>query len=345
MNFNRRYVQFNELVIDGYDMLNSSDSTDTSFKRKTYKRTGANGSYRPFKGRYLLTDETNVSMSITLMLKKIPCDMRKFYRQFVIDQITQPGKLWAVHNNDLIWAYAAADSYNEITRDTSDSLEFDVNFHLPEGVWHKADPLSTFLVPYNPCFFLDCHDYHTEQVLDCCECATPAYDGCDCCECRNKEDALVYHSDELQSFYGCDVKYQIEVDCDAGKRLFGDAYLGRKLCSKDTCSNILAGRLYTETETETRGMTITMRGQMYNPAVDINGNVNVIKGEFDGELTINSNGDVYLCDCLLDPEAWDVPVGNDYGWALHPGYNRVIIDFGTCCHDACAYIKPDEITI
>lgn len=344
MKFNRRYIQYNELVIDGYDMLNSSDSTDTSFKGKSYKRTGANGSYRAFKARYLFVDETDVSMSLTLRMKKIPCDMRKFYRPFVIDQLSQPGKLWAVHNNELIWAYATVDSYSEITSDASDELSFDVNFVLYEGIWHKADQLSTFLVPYSPCYFLDCKGYHTEPALDCCVCSTPVNDGCECCECRHKEDALVYHMDDIQSFYDCDVKYQIEVDCEAGARLFGDSYLGKKVCSKDACSNIVAGRLWSGTDTETRQMTITLRGQMYNPAVEINGNVNMIKGEYDGELTIMPNGDVYYCDCLLDPDVWMVTSGV-YGWSIYPGYNRVIVDFGTCCHEPCVYIKPDEITI
>ena len=92
-------------------------------------------------------------------------------------------------------------------------------------------------------------------------------------------------------------------------------------------------------------------GQTHNPQITINGNRNIIKGDYD-RLFIKSNGDVYsetknkCCKQLLDPSVWVIPTMDDeYGWTIQQGENSLIIDRGTCCGNACAYIQADNLTI
>ena len=99
----RRYVQFNNLVIDTYDMVDRTD-TDTSFKYTSHDKTFGHGKYAPFKRDYMFAEEGSVSMTLTLHTKKLPCNERPHYRKMAISELNKQGKLWAVQNGELIWA-------------------------------------------------------------------------------------------------------------------------------------------------------------------------------------------------------------------------------------------------
>lgn len=358
MIYKRRYVQFNNLVIDGYDMIREA-STSNSTKVYNQEYSYRHGDYVPFKNNYVLFEPSEISMTLNLNMKKLPCDMRQFYRSFVIGELTKPGKLWAVQNGELVWAYAYLSNYDEDEDSLKDNLSIVVDFVAYEGIWHKADKQKTFLKPYDPCDFLDCEKFETispcekfESVFNCCaDCGLPKDipHDCDCsCECNDlTPDMALCLFKDFDEFYKCNSGYKIEYNCRKGREFFGDDYLGTKICNTDPCSNIIAGQFYSDTDIPTGDVTVVLSGGGTNPGITINGTTNRIKGTYDGTLTIKPNGDVIhtqdCCDEVLDPSVWFVPQGQNYGWEVHRGNNRIVVD--SCCGGACAYVQVDSKTL
>lgn len=362
MNYGRRYVQFENLVFDEVGMV-SEDTTSARFKTFSSEYSFRHGSYSPHKRSYKLLAAGTVSLTITLKMKKLPCDVRPFYPRFAKAELSKAvGRLWAVQNNELLWAWAEPHSYRESVDNLTDSLEFDINFNLPEGLWHKADKLRTFLVPYDPCSFMDCYEFKEINPCanangDCCgNCGPEPIGVCDCCDntCDNvsEENALCFFPD-LSSFTDCDpAGYKIVVDCEAAERYFGsdlgNAQLGQRFCAE--CGSLIIGRLYSNTDIPTRNIRIRITGEaLHNPYIEINGNGNIIDGDYKGTLEIHPDGTVYSYDGDCGPctplpvTRWVIPDGMQYGWEVHQGYNRLKIDPGTCCY-VCAWIETDELT-
>ena len=370
MFYEKRYLQFNDLVFDGFDMISDYDEP-LQYKGSSTARSYGHGSYRAFKSDYLYVSERQVNMTITLHLKKIPCEYRKFYVQFVEQELGKPGRLWAIKNNTILWAFAAVNNIRPVNNGKPYELVYDIEFVIPGGVWHKADKAKTFVLPYDVCSLMDCKGFEEYDPCatakgggDCCQ-------GCEdnklyrdmrdrcgcCCEDDLKADmALCYHQDEMQKFYGCDTPFQLVYSCKSAEKFSTERALGQRLCATDTCEeSVIAGRIYSDTDIPTENMTITLIGDMKNPWISINGNTNIIEGEYSGTLTIASSGDVYYQPCdskccepeLLDPSVWVVPSGNDYGWTLKPQLNSVIVHMNACCSQcglACIYIDHEGIT-
>lgn len=378
MYFEKRYLQFNELVFDGYDMISDYDEP-ISYKGSSTAISYGHGSYRPYKSDFLYVSERQVSMTITLKLKKIPCEYRKFYVQFVEQELGKPGRLWAIKNNEIIWAMASVTSIRPVNTSKQFELVYDVEFVIPGGVWHKADKSKTFVLPYDVCSLMDCKGFEEYDPCatakggsaDCCEACNDnklyedMRDRCGCC-CEDDlkpEMALCYHQDELQGFYSCETPYQLVYSCIAAEKFSTEKALGQRLCVNDICDDpVVAGRIYSNTDIPTEEMTITLVGAMKNPWIEINGNLNIIQGEYNGTLTIHSNGDIYYQPCdseccepeLLSPllddgetPRWVIPSGMDYGWTLYPQLNSVIVRFNECCSSCgldCVYIDHNGIT-
>lgn len=363
LNYERIYIQYNDLVFDGYEMLGEYDASNISFKVTTHPRSFTHGSYTPFKSETVLADEGSVSMTLWLKEKKLPCEQRPFYRDFVIEQLSHHGRLWAVQNNTLVWAYATVSSYSEMVEHYNGKVGIDIDFLLYEGIWHKADKQKTFLHPYDICAFMECYDYKEYQpckdakvVVACCDCLTeiprPENDRycCECdCDAVTQDMALCYHLDDLQDVYKycSNAGFRVIYDCDAAERFFN--ILGQEICVNNCHNGVIAGKIYSETDLPTDGITITLVGKMHNPAVEINGNLNWIAGDYDGRLRIESSGDVYYengcCSEPLEPDIWQKPSNMNYGWKILPRYNRVVVNLGACCGKACAYFDIDNITI
>ena len=133
MNYEKRYLQFNDLVFDGYDMISEYNET-RSFKGSSVAYSYTHGSYEPLKQSYLLVSEGVVNMSITLKLKKVQCDQRSHYIKFAEQELTKPGKLWAIKNGEVIWTYAVVRSMNPIINHKQNEVEYDLEFRIPSGV-------------------------------------------------------------------------------------------------------------------------------------------------------------------------------------------------------------------
>ena len=365
MIFQRRYLQYNDLVFDGYDMISDFNS-EVSFKGSSTSYSFKHGSYRPFKANYLFVNERTVSMTITLNLKKLPCEYREYYVQFAIEELSKPGILWSIKNGEILWAVATVENVSEVINLRKDIYELDVSFIIPGGIWHKADKRKTFVLPYDVCLFMECKGYQTvypckesEGSDDCCdvcgETSVASTSDCHCC-CVDEitaDMALCYHLDDLQDFYTCETPYQLVYDCEKAEQYNRDDYLGQRICAADGCeSSVIAGQIYSETDIPTEDVTIYLKGTMTNPWITINGNTNIIEGEYEGTLRIEPSGDVYYmtgdCDCetLLDPSVWIVPSGNVYGWTINPLNNSVVVRLNNCCQGAaCVWIDADAITL
>lgn len=368
MIYARQIVQYNDLVFDASDIISTSGYT-SSFKGFDSEYGFTHGSYSPHKTDYVLSAATTLSFTATFHLRRLPCEVRPFFKQFVITQLTKYGKVWAVENGTLEWAFAELRGKNEVYTRRKDVLMYDIDLFLPEGVWHKADKLKTFLVPYDPCTFMDCYDYHEIDpchIGDCCHCGadTPAY--CHCCECGEitEDMALCFQAERgcckngLENFYSCDVNYRIVYNCAKAYRLFDDlgtVYVGQRFCTDTVAVNEeipmlqgcgpIVGVLYSDTEIPTTGVKIRLHGDFTNPSIDINGNVNYIEGTYT-DLIINEDGSIYEgedCNTTVLVSKLIVPTGMEPGWTIYPGKNRLIID--GVCGAACAYIEVDALTV
>lgn len=319
MYYRRKYLQFNDLVFDNVDMLSEYEYGQAGTKYYSTALSYGNGSYVPLKDRWMFFEEYPVSMTLNLSLKKIPCDFRRFYRSFVITELSKGGKLWAIQNNELVWAYAICTGYSESVDEYRDKLVVDVDFLVYEGVWHKAHKQKTFLIPFDICRFLDCLNYQDYQPCkdsllnwDCidecthrpheypiCECDTnlpPEGEFCEICTCDivTKEDALCYNLDKLQDFFKkCDGSMKIVYSCDKAIEWFTsitNKKLGRRYCTP--CNQVDAS-VYVDTDIPTKNYELVLHGCMHNPFVEVNGMKIEVLGDYDGYLTFFGTGDVY----------------------------------------------------
>lgn len=358
MIYERHYLQYNELVFDQYDMV-EAESSSVSFKQFDSEYGFTHGSYSPQKQRGGLIKASSLSLTLKFEVNKLPCSQRPYYMDFVKTQLTTQGRLWAVENNTLIWAFAEIVNFDMQYTGKRDYFEVDVNFFLREGFWHKADKQKTFLLPYDVCDFMDCYPYHDINPCsdgNCCNCNEPPQDPiCECCDCLSKEMALCYHTKEMQNLYAiCGSGYRFVYDCEAADRFFDDFYgaehPGQKFCSG--CEGgYISGLLYSDTDIPTDGIKITLHGKFKNPRININDNANIISGTYDGVLEIFPDGSVYYnsegCEGCTDPLAvskWVIPEGNTYGWTVNPGNNKFMVDINECCI-SCAYVEVDARTI
>ncbi len=363
MYYEKRYLQFNNLVFDGYDMISDYDEP-INFKGGSTDYSYGHGSYRPLKADYMFLEERSVNLTLTLKTKKMPCEYREFYVRFAEQELHRPGRLWAIKNNEILWAFAIPTNIRPINSMKKNEVVLDIEFSIPSGVWNKADKLKTFVLPYDVCTFMECKDY---KKLNPCE--DKKKDGDCCLDCQvnnaleqaNYEErcfcccvdtlcpdmALCYHMDNLQGFYSCEIPFQLVYDCEKAEQFNEGEPLGQKLCTKDACSNIIAGRFYSETDIPSTNVSIEIVGVMKNPAITINGNMNVVKGEYE-HLRIGADGSVYeitpCCENLVEASAWSVPNGQNYGWTIYPQENSVIVDLGACCGKSCVYISHDALT-
>lgn len=363
MDYSRRYVQFNNLVFDTMDIIEDS-SYSTSFKFTSHELTHGNGNYAPFKRSFLFAEQGSVSLTVKVDLLKLPCEDRPYFRRFMIGEMNKPGKLWAVQNDELIWAYAVVTGHSPADTSLTEALAFSIDFTLPEGVWHKADSQKTFLKPYDPCTFMECYDYKDLEPCknttpgECCyNCTEEKSAFCNCCWCNDlcKDYALCYNKDLLQNVYkNCSEMFQIDYNCGKGQEFFGDDYLGEKFCNGG-CRSIIAANFYADTDIPTSGFNLIIHGATKNPMIDLNGNQIVIKGEYqdadDPILTLKDNGDVYFrdgdcCDDTLVPaENIEIQAGSEFMNYVYPGNNRLIVDLGMCCGTSCIYVQVDGLTV
>jgi len=355
----RKYVQFNDLVIDSYDMLASADLSG-GFKTTTIPFSFTHGSYAPLKGREQFATEQSLSMTLNLNTKKLSCDQREFYKRYVQQNLLKVGRLWAVEGSQLLWTHAFVRDFSETYALEKHIVHIDIDLVLYEGVWHKADPRRTFLQPYDVCRFEEIHRFRDPLACDCClDCLTTESHCPSClsdCEFLNAENSLCdMQADVISAFYNqCGDSFRIIHNCEAGFKIWGAEWmLGHKLCKADLCKHLIAGEFYSDTLLDSRNVTITLIGRFENPRITVNGNTMVIKGEFGGRLTLNPSGDMFYepdecCPSMsrMHPiNDLHIPKGNIFGFVVRNGMNQVLVETNNCCDPVCIFIKEERITI
>lgn len=135
---NRKYIQFNDLVIDNYEMLQSADLSG-GFKTGTTEYSFGHGSYANFKAKQQFSLEQSLSMTLKLDTRKLSCDQKKFYKDYVFMNIVKAGKLWAIEGEQLLWTNAFIKDFSESYSMERHVVNIDIDLVLYEGIWHKAD--------------------------------------------------------------------------------------------------------------------------------------------------------------------------------------------------------------
>lgn len=350
----KRYLQYNNFVIDSHDSLQSITQTiDTKNTIEDY--SFAHGGYAPFKQRQPLLSAPNISMTLILNTNRINCELRDQYFDYVKYNLLQQGqRLWAKEGRNVLWAIAYISSFSEPYLTDTSRYEIDVNFVLPEGYWHKADVKKVFVKPYNPCAIDECYDFDIPMDTCCIDCliCLPV-NSCPICSCDcdflEKEYALCNF--DVSKLDECINNYRLVYNCEAGKRLWGEKEMwGNRICKEDACSEIIAGNFKSNTTLDTTG-TITLVGEFNNPLITINDNTLRLEGSYSGTLTIHPNFDIwYITDPCCEPSL--VPIenikitdNNTLGFVIKKGHNGVMVRTGECNTMACVYIKVDERTI
>lgn len=346
----KRYVQFNDLVIDSTDMITSA-SYKQDTKTETEEYSFGHGSYYRLPRPQQFLTEAELSITLHIDYRKIPRESRKFLKSFINLQLLKGGKIWAIQDNQLLWAYAFVSSFGEEYTYYKGFYSVDVDFVLPEGIWHIADRQSTYLIPYDSCTFLDEYDFREDDSCgcDCNACETNNPNGNMCWDvCLEKENSLceLYGSGNIYKlFQNCGISQRIVYDCESAKRFFGDN-LGVKLSKEDACKSVIAGRFYSNTVIDTDNVEITLTGKWQSPTININGTVMTIHGDYDGTLKIYEDGTVEYADkdcCKFEQVEFDNIEFSDYSFTVHHGENSVIVE-GGCCSSGAIYIKADALT-
>lgn len=417
MIYTRRYVQYNDLPFDNYEMLRSWDDTTVKFKQDSSQYTFKHGSYTVFKSEEMLVEETNVSMTVLLEMQRLACDKASYYRKFVLNEFSKPGKLWAVQNGELVWAYAYPSSMSEASSvSVANGIQIDIDFTLYEGIWHKANAFTTFLEPYDICELFEykttpnqCEEYNKRKNFDCCidcipdltkkdrgtceckeiteevenpcgckdECGNiitstvvvgkecdckckelveskpTLFDetcGCDCGKNSNRKNLCEVNMSLFYGQSGCSTTgYKIVEDCSVWERESGEP-IGTKFRA-EACSNYLSGKVYSNTDVNTTDYEIIVTGTFHNLYIEVNGNGNVIEGDYSGSLKVRGDGTAWILngDCgweELPVSSITIPEGNELGYTFTPEWNQFKIDAGECdCNETLtAYINIDNIT-
>lgn len=359
MSMTRKYIQFNDLVIDNFDMLADADLSG-GFKTESTEYGYGHGSYTPFKGRQQFSTAQSLSMTIKLDTRKLSCEQRKYYKDYVFMNLIKPGRLWAVEGDRLLWTSAYVKDFSESYALEKYFISIDLDLRLYEGIWHRADSRKVFLQPYSACDFAVGIDFRDEEeCLDCCvSCGKPKAKVCPVCltncEFLNEDNALCGMKKEAtDAFYQqCGDSFKIIYNCEIGKKIWGEEkMLGQKICKEDICKEIIAGQFYSDTILDSDQVTVTIIGTVKNPLITINGNTMQILGEYNGRLTLTPSGDIYYMEdeccgeVMINISKLVIPDGSTFGFTVHHGTNGIIIETNDCCSMTCVYVKADSITI
>lgn len=353
-NLKRKYLQFNNLVFDEYSVDVDYSST---FRTGVTPYTYINGALPSTVQGTQLVDPQQLALTLRLSAKNVPCNEYHLYRDYILTNILKPGRLWAVEGRKVLWAYAFVSDYGEVYDNDFEQFEISLNFTVYEGFWHIADKRKTFLYPYNSCHFNLSDEYRTAEGDCCCgECDIPR-SSCGTCLTYCTDDMMetlcASNADTFNGLYkSCAPEYRLEYDCDRAHRTWtAEELRGYKICKDAVCDGTISGRFYSDTLLDTTGVTLVLFGKFINPYIELNGNAFTISGEYDGELTLKSSGEMFYatgecCDPVqLDPNLWSILYGSTFGLKVTHGWNTIYVETNDCCSAACVYYQVDAITI
>lgn len=353
----RKYVQFNDWVFDSYDTVRKGE-LKVGTKTKTHEYGFGHGSYLAAKQETQFLTEADLSLSIDIDYGLYRKEDRKYVLNHINNNILKVGKLWAIQDDKLMWAHAFVDDISETYERWKQHYTVDVDFILPEGLWHIADLTEVYLLPYDACELSEKNEYQDVDPcsdLDCCaSCSTEYEETCakcieDCLTPENNACVMLSGSNRnevFNSFLNCGKSYRIVMNCNKSLDLDGKN-LGTKICKDGYCKSAIAGKFYSDTYSDTTMVSFTLSGHWQDPIININGTRLMIKGEYDGTLRMDESGNVTFqqdeccpeVNIALDDVQW---IDDEFLFTVHQGMNRLIVE-GSCCEMGCIYIKTDSI--
>lgn len=358
INMNRRYIQFNDLVIDQYDMLGGASNTRT-FKQTTAPYYAKHGSHYFVQNTEVLTSEQSLSVSIHLDLRKLRGNDRDLYKKYVLMNLAQNGRIFAIEGKNLIWTFAIVASHSEVYSSNADHVTIDVDFILPWGYWIEADSRSIFFAPFDLCDWNASFNLENNQFCVDCTCACkdekePCAWCISQCEFLTIENSLCVRAREvLQTFItDCDTRYRIIQNCEARRRLWHrerDLY-EFSYCRMPSDSRMLATKFKGNTVLTSHLVTLILDGEFNDPVIQLNSVKFQIKGHFIGRIIIRNNLTATFissedCGC----EEGGIPFEDiilEAGFELYVknGNNKIVIDTGVCNQVNCVRVNYRPIT-
>lgn len=366
MNLNRprRYLQYNDLVFDGMESINSSPSETTTTKYYSEPWLLQHGDYVASDEEPLLASH---KLTLDLSIRTSNWDRNQVlsHVDFIKEQLVRRGKIWAMDSGgQIVYARAILDSYtptNEWTFATDGYIQFSIELNLYEGLWHKADGNVTFLAPYNFCSFINTIS-NCFVNSDCDACDMPSHItegycedcGLQCCDLNNAIPLCEAKGmAECDFFDQCSSGWRIVHNCELGRETAGDErLLGNAYC--DLCvDGTYVFSFYADTVLKSTNNRITIQGSFSDPEISINGTKIKLNGVYkDTYISINSNGDILTFTDLFQlrcNEAKKVDYKNltfcdDDWWEIQGGQNQVIVR-GITSEQVCVYLDYERRTI
>lgn len=358
----KRYVQFNDLVFTGRKSIDTQ-SESTSFRISKVERTFTHGSYVANRGNESIIDTNTISLQIALETSKWSEDEVQGHYDFIIQQLTHPGKLWAVAPGlSLVWCNAYVTSIQHASQwvVTDDGyLVFQVEFDNPDGYWYKAEESKVFLDPFDLCDFTAMKAECIPKSRYCCNEPILCFNECECCEstCDDMCDMIDFCSvlanrEFINDFFEeCNSKWRIVYNCEKalidGKEpqdLYRHAVC--QVCITDQFS----GQFFSDTVLTSKKWSIALMGHFKDPIISINYKDIQIKGEYDGIITLDYTGQARFAkswECIsygyetIPLDNIDLCAGM---FEIKKGQNEVNVT-NVLSDYACIYINYERITI
>ncbi len=349
-----------------FDSGYSTVDETQSYKGEVISYSGKHGGYYPDKGPLL--DVGTISIELKLPLKQIPkrkiCD----YARHIEKQLQGVGKLWAIEPcGDLIWTTARLKEKSR-NYDVGEVgvIRLNVAFDIIDGVWRRADPVTTFLEPYELCRFDDYICNHCKDEMKCpTSCNSCLVENCQhLCErcsggeCCDDNDSLVslcsngdFSSDCINLFSTkCGLTHRVVENCAYARSLYGYVALWGDQYNLDRCTGMVKVNFCSSSIYESQEVTIKLVGCFKDPTIILNDSFVKLNGEFDGAITINSatNQITYSCDKILTDNGVSIIDQLDSSSAIpllsvRPGNNHMLVSGGCKDRNSSVYIKHERL--
>lgn len=357
----RRYIQYNDLSFQGTsNVLNQSESF--SLRVSKTARIFSDGSYVANQGNQLMVDNNTISLQLRLRTNNWSPENITVHRDFIMRELISPGKLWAIDTGyQLIWCNAYVTSV-QLAKDwavTDDNyLVFNVEFDNADGVWHKAKEQNVYLEEWDLCDFTQVKADCLESNSFCKNDDLVCVNNCECCEskCEDITGMLSYcdaQADQVfcrEFFEECDSKYRIVYNCTKAvdECNIEDTYAIRE-CSY--CVNdVMVGEFYSDTVKDSGKWSVAVEGIFHNPVIEINGKTIKIKGDYNGVVTVDYQGNIRTAknwNCMKynykEVDLDNLSFGGSKA-TIHNGMNHFSIA-GVKSESVCMYMDVERLTV
>lgn len=279
----RLFLQYNDLVFSGTESVKTA-SLSGDYVISTLPKLFSHGSYAngSFYHGALLMGEQDLTLDLELPFAGMTRGQVRAYHKHIQDNLSRTGRIWAIDPGaKLVWAWAIPKHppYSDYEMKNGKTLGLQMDFLLPEGVWHLANTANVFLEPWGDCDFTDeldddCTYQYKIDPTECCKCP----DLKNWCEvCWNPYDR-------------CTNRYRIVYSEIEGEKRFGKLARGYQFMA----DGMRTAGTFTSNGAHVSPVTVTLLGQWVDPRIEVNERTIRLIGHFDGKLVICGNKVTYF---------------------------------------------------